>query len=384
MVYLDNTATIFPKPECVYQAADEFYRRYGGNAGRGGSPMARKGAQLLEETRALLAEWLGALSPERIIFTPSATISLNIAIQGVSLQARDVVYVTPFEHNAVLRPIEFLRNKIGIIVREIPFDQSSYSCQLDRLEAMFQGERPALVCITQASNVCGVMPPVIEIAKMAKNNNPHTVVIVDGAQAAGLFPLPLNVGLIDALIFAGHKSLYGPYGAAGLVLADTWRPAHLFYGGTGTFSESIAMPDDVPSSYEAGSHNIWSIAGLKAALEWLQKKGRNAIVTHAMESAAQLRNELEKLPAVKVYAPPNGVPWWSTLSFAVGDINPKITEAALGAKDIAVRAGIHCAPWAHRFLGTVASGGTVRASTSSFTTAYDVECCIEVLKRSMT
>jgi cysteine desulfurase family protein len=383
MIYLDNTSTVFPKPECVYLAADEFYRHYGGNAGRGGSPMARKAGQILEETRALVAEWLGAPSPDNIIFAPSASISLNIAIQGVALQAGHVVYATPFEHNSVLRPIENLRRKTGIVVREIPFDRSTYSCQLDKLEAMFLEERPSLVCITQASNVCGTMPPVVDIAKLARQINQNCIVIVDGAQAAGLFQLPMKSGLIDALIFAGHKSLYGPYGAAGLVVPGKWKPSHVLFGGTGTNSESLTMPDDMPSSYEIGSPNIWSIAGLKASVEWLREKGRDAIISHAMQYAGMLREELRKLPGIKIYTPPDGKPWWSTLSFNVGELKPQITESILGAKDICVRAGIHCAPWAHRFLGTLESGGTVRVSTSSFTSAYDIESFIEVLKRSI-
>jgi len=178
IIYLDNAATTFPKPECVYQAADKFYRRFGGNAGRGANPLSRKGAELIAETRALLAEWLGAPSPEQIIFTPSATIALNLAILGAQLHPGDTVYVTPFEHNSVLRPVEHLRQTVGIVVREMPFDRHTFACQLDRLEAAFYAESLALVCITQASNVCGVMPPVLEIARRAKAVNPQAVILV--------------------------------------------------------------------------------------------------------------------------------------------------------------------------------------------------------------
>lgn len=366
LIYLDNAATTFPKPEAVYQAADAFYRAYGGNAGRGANPLAERCARLLEETRALLAHWLGAPSPERVILTPSATIALNMAILGADLRPGDAVYVTPFEHNSVLRPVEHLRRTRGVRVEEIPFDRRTWACDLSRLTAAFQTDPPALVCVTQASNVCGLMPPVVEIARRAKTANPRAVVVVDGAQTAGLYPLPVGDGLIDALVFSGHKSLYGPYGVAGLVLASDWRPAPILFGGTGTFSESVAMPDELPSAYEPGSPNIWAVAGLKAALEWLQETGREAIVSHTLELAQALRDHLSVLPGTTVHAPPSDVPWCGILAFTVEGIAPQAMEAALGARGIAVRAGLHCAPWAHRWLGTLAEGGAVRVSVGWF------------------
>jgi len=272
------------------------------------------------------------------------------------------VYVTPFEHNSVLRPVEHLRQTRAVHVQEIPFDRRTYTCDLARLAAMFQADPPALVCVTQASNVCGLMPPVTEIARRAKRANPRAVVVVDGAQTAGLFPLPLGDGLIDALVFSGHKSLYGPYGVAGLVLASDWRPAPILFGGTGTFSERVAMPDELPSAYEPGSPNIWAIAGLRAALEWLRTTGREAIVAHTLHLARILREQLATLPDVTVYAPSG----CGIVAFTVEGISPQALEAALGARGIAVRAGLHCAPWAHRWLGTLESGGAVRVSVGWF------------------
>jgi cysteine desulfurase family protein len=367
LIYLDNAATTYPKPVCVYDAADSFYRNFGGNAGRGANPLARRGAELIAETRQRLAAWLDAPAPEQVIFTPSATIALNLAILGADLRSGDAVYVTPFEHNSVLRPVEHLRGTLGTEVLEIPFDRQTYACQLDKLATMFRADPPALVCVTQASNICGVIPPVLEIARLAKESNPAVVVLVDAAQAAGLYPLPLGDGLIDALIFSGHKSLYGPYGAAGLVLASDWRPGPILFGGTGTVSESLVMPDTLPSAYEPGSHNLWAIAGLRAALEWLGETGREAITTHTLQLAEQLRDEMEKLPGISVYAPPRGEAWCGILSFTVEGVQPQAIEAVLGAKGIAVRAGLHCAPRAHCWLGTLENGGTVRVSAGWFT-----------------
>jgi selenocysteine lyase/cysteine desulfurase len=321
---------------------------------------------LIAETRTLLADWLGASSPERVIFTPSATVALNQAILGADLRPGDVVYLTPFEHNSVLRPVEHLRRTVGVDVLETPFERRTYACDLKRLAAMFRADPPALVCVTQASNVCGLMPPVREIARQAKAANPDAIVVVDGAQTAGLYPLDLSGGLIDAFVFSGHKSLYGPYGVAGLVLASDWRPQPILFGGTGTVSESVAMPESLPSAYESGSHNIWAIAGLKAALEWLRETGREAIVAQTMELASRLRDELAALPGVTVHTPPTEMPWCGIVSFTIEGVRPQAIEAALGAQGIAVRAGLHCAPWAHRWLGTLERGGTVRVSVSLY------------------
>jgi cysteine desulfurase family protein len=380
LIYLDNAATTYPKPECVYQAADEFYRRYGGNAERGANPLARKSAELIAETRAMLADWLGAPSPERVIFAPSATIALNLAILGTKLRPGDAVYVTPFEHNSVLRPLEHLRQTIGVVVQEMPFDRHTMACQLDRLAAQLRADPPALVCVTHASNVYGVMPPVIEIARFARESNPNVVIVLDGAQVAGLYSLLLDDGLIDAYVFSGHKSLYGPYGVSGLVLSSDWRPVPILFGGTGTLSESVRMPADLPSAYEAGSHNAWAIAGLRAALEWLRETGREAIVAHTLELAEQLRDDLEGLPGVQVYAPPRGEPWCGIISFTVEGVRPQAIEAALGAKGIAVRAGLHCAPWAHRWLGTLETGGAVRVSAGWFNNQEHIAALMSALE----
>ncbi len=381
ILYLDNAATTFPKYEGVYNEANAFYSRYGGNAGRGGNPLARASTRLLTETREMLAAWLDAPSVESVIFTASATHALNQAIFGAPVYPDDVIYVTPFEHNSVLRPIEYLRQIKRVQVRQIPFARSTYICQMDKLAAAFHTEPPAVVCVTQASNVCGVMPPVQEIARLAKEVNPQTIVIVDGAQTAGLYPLDLRRELIDAFIFSGHKSLYGPYGIAGLVLGSEWRPTPLLFGGTGTFSESIEMPRDLPSAYEAGSHNIWAIAGLNAAIHWLEQIGREILAAHNLHLAKQLCEGLSSLPKVEIYAPVEILPWSGILSFTVEGLSPQTIEAALGAKGIAVRAGLHCAPWAHRWLGTLENGGTVRVSLGYFNTIVEVDTFLTTMGR---
>lgn len=380
LIYLDNAATTWPKPESVYEFAYDFYRQYGGNAGRGNNPMARASARLLEETREKLAAWLNAPSAEQVIFTSSTTHALNLAILGCSFRPGDVVYVTPFEHNSVLRPVEHLRQTQGVEVRQIPFNRRTYACEIEKLQAAFEIEPPTMVCATQASNVCGVMPPVIEIARLAKAANPKAVVVVDAAQTAGLYPISFREGLIDVLSFSGHKSLYAFYGIAGFVLGTDWRPKPLMHGGTGTSSESVQMPDQLPAAYEAGSHNILATAGLYAALEWLDEIGREQIVQQTLLFANQLRDGLLRLAGIELFIPTKNMDWCGIISLAMEDVLPQTIENTLGAQNIAVRAGLHCSPWTHQWLKTLQSGGTTRLSPGFLNQSEEITKLKDVLE----
>jgi cysteine desulfurase family protein len=367
-IYLDNAATTFPKPEAVYQAMDSFYRQFGGNAGRGANPLARKAAGLVDETRVMLRAWLNA--PE-VTFAPSATIALNTGIMGARLRAGDVVYVSPFEHNSVLRPLTHLQKTVGIEVRILPFIKHTLECKLDEVKKQFRIEPPAMVCISQVSNVLGLILPVDELASIARQIAPNCIILVDGAQAAGLRPLEMSN--IDALVWSGHKSLYGSYGIAGIAFGTNWRPEPLLYGGTGTVSESIDMPEEGVSRFEAGSQNTSAIAGLNAALKWLKDTGQRAINEHSQALTEYLCNLLHDLSGVIVYLPNNRNLITGIVSFSVDGIKPQMLETALGAQNIAVRAGLHCSPWTHEFINSKALGGTVRVSVGYFNTEQDIE-----------
>jgi len=365
-IYLDNAATTYPKPESVYTAMDEFYRQHGGNAGRGANPLARRSAALLDETRLLVAHWLDA--PD-VVFAASATMALNTVILGADLRAGDIVYTTPFEHNSVLRPLEYLRQSRGIDLRVLPFDKLTFACDVAAIEQHFQLDKPALVCLTQVSNVTGYMPPVDQIIRRARAVNPTVITLVDGAQGAGL--ISVDMSLVDALVFSGHKSLYGPYGIAGIAFGSDWRPQPLLYGGTGTVSESVEMPAIGPSRFEAGSHNISAFAGLNAAVKWLNKTGRDAIHTRIADLTSCLIDALPTVPGVQLYLPADISQHHGVVSFTMGGVGPQGLETVLGAQNIAVRAGLHCAPWTHKFMGTLARGGTVRVSPGYFNSAQD-------------
>ena len=363
-IYLDNAATTFPKPEPVYLAMDDFYRQFGGNAGRGANPLARLGAQLVEETRSMASDWLGAPST---IFTPSATYALNTVILGARLRPGDVVYVTPFEHNSVLRPLEHLRQSIGIQVRTLPFDPQSFECKLDAMREQLRIEPPSLVCVTMTSNVFGIIPPVDVILQAAREANHNVITLVDGAQAAGL--KSVNMMHIDALVWSGHKALYGPYGIAGIAFGNDWRPEPLVRGGTGTQSESIQTPSEGYARFEAGSHNLQAMAGLHAALEWLAATGRREINERIRNLSDNLYSTLAAMWNVRLYTGTTGS---GIVSITVENLTPQSLEAVLGAHGIAVRAGLHCAPWAHELAGTIRQGGTTRLSVGYLNSFEDI------------
>ncbi|GIK64259.1 MAG: cysteine desulfurase [Chloroflexota bacterium] len=374
IIYLDNAATTFPKPEVVYREMDYFYRNYGGNAGRGANPLARKSAILLEETRNLLINWLDV---NDAVFASSATAALNTVIFGARLRSGDIVYLSPFEHNSILRPLEHLRKKIGIELHTLSFNRNTFECNLEEVKAQFQIATPAMICISQVSNVFGFILPVDEILTLARRANPRVVTIVDGSQVGGL--KPVNTSLIDAFIFSGHKSLYGPYGVAGIGFSTDWRPEPLIYGGTGTQSESIDMPTDIHSRLEAGSQNIAAIAGLHAALQWLYGIGKETINQHVDNLTIELLNCLPHISSPRIYVPQNLAHHTSIVSFNIEGVAPQVLENALGARNIAVRAGLHCAPWAHRFIGTDKKGGTTRLSIGYFNQIFEIEQSIQVL-----
>jgi len=374
VVYLDNAATTFPKPEAVYRDMDSVYRSSGGNAGRGANPLARRAAALVAETRELAQTWLSA--PE-VTFSPSATIALNTIIFGANLRTGDVVYVSPFEHNSVARPLEHLRKTLGIVVRQLSYDKQTMVCNLDAIRAHFRIEPPSMICVSHVSNVFGILSPVEELALLARQASPSVIVLIDGAQSAGL--VPLELANIDALVFSGHKSLYGPYGIAGVAFGRDWRPAPFIYGGTGTRSESLDMPSNGSDRYEAGSQNISAVAGLRAALIWLKETGRCSIYDHVSSLTAQLTTTLAGLGGVFIYPSNSRVEHSSVVSFNINGVSPQIVETALGARSIAVRAGLHCAPWAHDFASTLTQGGTVRTSLSFFNTEQDVLALAEAI-----
>jgi selenocysteine lyase/cysteine desulfurase len=282
-----------------------------------------------------------------------------------------VIYVSPFEHNSVLRPLEHLRKTVGIRVEVLPFDRQTLECKLEEVKALFRLEPPTMVCVSLVSNVLGLILPVDEICQLAEQAASSAITVVDGAQAAGL--LPVEMSCIDALVFSGHKSLYGPYGIAGIAFGRDWRPSPVIRGGTGTQSESIEMPNNGPSRFESGSQNIVAVAGLKASLKWLDETGRDTINEQSHRLLSMFCEEISPNSRIILYLPSDMKMHYGIISFSVDGIMPQAVETALGSYNIAVRAGLHCSPWAHRFINSISYGGTVRVSVGYFNTEQDID-----------
>ena len=263
--YFDNAATTFPKPECVYSFMDSFYRKHGGNAGRGQYKLAAESSKIIFETRGFIQKIL--CSPNKdVIFAPSATVALNMVIQGLLAdEKKKTVYISPFEHNSVTRVLHHFEKSGKICVRRL-FVSPDFEYDMERINVQFAEIPPDIVIVSHASNVIGLVAPVLEIFAVAKKYGAHTV--TDMAQTAGLVPLDVASDLVDFAVFAGHKTLYGPFGIGGFAKSRNAALEPVLFGGTGVDSANQEMPENIPGRYEMGSQNICAVAGLHAAAQW--------------------------------------------------------------------------------------------------------------------
>ncbi len=375
MIYLDNAATSFPKPKGVLQKANDFYSEFGGNALRGQHEMALNSSKLIEKTRKQVSKILGLKNNQNVVFSPSATVALNQVIFGLEIPRGSVVYLSPFEHNSVLRPIYYLAKKKDLEIKFIPFDKTTFEVDWDSLKEKFSLYPPDNFFITQVSNVCGFELPIDEIIKFSKEYNEELITIVDAAQAAGLYPVPESA---DFYVFSGHKTLFGPYGIAGIVFLSEKDLQPYLFGGTGTNSEDIKMPEEGPARFEVGSQNVWAIAGLSAALEWLEVVTPQKVLSEVKNFTQMIGREIEGLKGCELYGKQKNS---SLLSINFKENQPQKVEQILSSKGIIVRSGLHCAPKAHEFLGTLEIGGTIRVSPGFFNKLEDIEFLITQLKK---
>ena len=368
MIYLDNSATTYPKPPQVRQAVTRALGELGANPGRGGYPMSQRTAQAVYRCRSLAAAFFGAPGPECVVFQPSCTQALNLVLKG-ALKQGDHVVVSDLEHNAVMRPLTALsaRGVTYTLAKTVPGDNDA------TLDAFRQamGPRTKLVVCTQASNVFGFRLPVERVAALCHQYGAK--LCVDAAQSAGLVPIHLQRDGIDYLCCAGHKGLYGPMGVGLLVLrdpADSLAP--LVEGGTGTQSRSLAQPEDSPERYESGTLNVPGIAGLEAGLLFVRRQGPQALCQKELALLARLHRQLARFPGVELYTGEPRAPYFlPVLSFNLRGMESEAVGERLGQAGIAVRCGLHCAPLAHQKLGT--QQGTVRVSPSAFTRREEID-----------
>lgn len=374
--YFDNAATTFPKPEEVYQFMDSFYRECGVNVGRGQHRMATRAASLVAETRKRLLE-LNHCPNKMVVFAPSATEALNLILRSVIKKDKLNIYLSPFEHNAVTRVINHMAQLFDVNVFILAFDKETFTYDLEKIKYQFIEDKPDLVVVSHVSNVCGVIAPITEISALSKQNGATTV--IDMCQTMGLIDTDLSNDNIDYAVFAAHKTLYGSFGSGGYIMNKSARPEPLLYGGTGTDSANPLLPNELPERYEVGSQNIQAIAGLNASLNWIQATGIKTIYETEQASHRRLLSLLQRYDNINIISPTDMDKGIGVVSAVFDGYSSDNIGQILSERDIAVRSGLHCAPNAHRFLGTFPAG-TVRFSVGYFNTDDDFKQLDEALE----
>jgi cysteine desulfurase family protein len=374
MIYLDNAATSFPKPEPVYRALDDFARQGLANPGRAGHKMALAAERALDDGRHLLNQLFHGKGPERWIFTLNGTDALNIALKGV-LTDGDHVVTTDLEHNSVSRPLRALELAGRITLTCVRADGGGTVDPDDIRRAVTRQTR--LIALTHASNVLGTVQPVAEVGRVAREHD--LLLLVDAAQTAGVLPIDVQAMHIDLLAVPGHKSLLGPTGTGALYAGPRARVRPWREGGTGGDSASETQPAELPFLLEGGTPNVLGVVGLSAGVRYVQERGLGAIHAHETGLAERLWRRLEGLPGHEVFGHRDPARRVGTLSFRSAALPAAELGAVLDqAFDIAVRPGLHCAPYAHRSLGTFPDG-TVRVSPGPFNTDEDIDRLADAL-----
>ena len=371
--YLDNAATSWPKPEAVYQAVNHFMREIGATPGRGGHRREEEAARIADEARAALAELFHAPDPNGVAFTMNATQAINMALKGL-LKPGDHVITSSIEHNAMWRPLKALGRR-GVEMTAVPCARSGALNPADVEAAIRPSTR--LIALLHASNVLGTILPIAEIGALARRRG--IPFLVDAAQTAGAYPLDMQAMNIDLLAFPGHKGLFGPHGTGGLVVRpgivlETWME-----GGSGTESAPETMPESLPLRLEAGTQNAAGIAGLLAGTRFVLEQGVERIRAHEIELTALLMDELRGVPNLTLLGPANPAQRTAVVSVTIEGYVPEQLAMALNQVfDIATRAGLHCAPQAHRAAGTL-EVGALRFSPGYFNTADEIHETAEAL-----
>lgn len=371
MIYLDNAATTFPKPEEVYDRVNEVMRVYGANPGRSGHSMALEAGRIIYNARETVARFFNIKNPMQVVFTSNATDALNMGIKGV-LRQGDHAITSSMEHNSVLRPLKALEKK-GIIELTVVNCNECGELEVENIENAIQ-ENTKLIVTTHASNVTGTIFPIAEIGKLA--NSRDILYMVDAAQTAGVYDIDVEEIGLDLLAFAGHKSLLGPQGTGGLYVKEGLELDTIKEGGTGSKSESLYQPEMMPDRLESGTPNTPGIAGLAAGIEFIENYGIDKIRAHEEELTKHFIEQMREIEQVKVYGPEDFAKRAPVVSINIGDEDSSeigyIMDEAFG---VGIRPGLHCAPLAHQTIGSFEQG-TVRFSFGLFTKKEELESAI--------
>ncbi|RKI76493.1 aminotransferase class V-fold PLP-dependent enzyme [bacterium 1xD42-87] len=374
MAYFDNAATTYPKPECVYTFMDQFYRQSGGNAGRGHYSLAQSAGELILDTRKRIQELLHCPA-KQVVFTPTATIALNIIIQGIIASGVKNIYISPFEHNAVTRTLHHYEQIERISVTQLSVTKD-LKYDLEKIRYQFDAVKPDLVIVSHASNTIGLVAPIEDIFSLAKKYDAYT--LVDMAQSAGVIDCNIGLNCIDFAVFAGHKTLYGPTGISGFVMEPSIKLPVVLFGGTGYESANQDMPESIPEKYEMGTLNVVGIAGLNASLKWIQEKTIETLAQREQENRGKLLEILNNYEFIRIVGNYESNEYVGIVSCLIEGISSDSAGNIFDRQGISVRTGLHCAPLAHKFMGTYPAG-TIRFSVNYFTSEEDFEQLIEAL-----
>lgn len=374
MIYLDNAATTFPKPDVVYDAVMDCMKNYCANPGRAGHRLSLRAGREIYDTRENLAKLFNIDNPMNIIFTSNATESLNLAIKGL-LKTGDHVITTSMEHNSVIRPIMALE-KIGVENTIIDCNEEGF-LDINDLEKAIK-PNTKLIVTTHASNVFGTLIDIKEVGLVAKKNN--ITYLVDASQTAGVYDIDVKNMNIDILATAGHKSLLGPQGVGILYIKEGIDLDTLKEGGTGSQSEYLFQPQMLPDKYESGTHNTPAIAGLNAGVKYILDNMDN-IRRKEEELCEYMLSRLDEIKDIKIYGTKDIKKRVPVISINIADVDSGEITFILDSKyDIATRSGLHCSPLAHKTVGTIKQG-TVRFSIGYFNTKDDIDRVIDALKK---
>ena len=374
MIYLDNAATTFPKPNFITNSVSNCLKFYSANPGRSGHKLSLKAAEQIYNCRIKIRDFFGAKSEENVIFTLNCTTAINMLLKGV-LKKGDHVICSSFEHNAVIRPLNKLKKR-GVeydIAHVFPGNTDS---TVKSFEALIRKNTKLIICI-HASNVNGVVLPIKEIGEMARYHG--ILFAVDAAQSAGILDINMKQMNIDYLCVAPHKGLYAPMGT-GILIADNYIDETIIEGGTGSLSNIIEQPDFLPDKFESGTVNLPGIVGISTGLDFIKSKNINKIYNKELGLIRYAYNKLKKINKVILY---NDIPTMNNyvpvLSFNIRDMHSEEIGSKLSDSGVAIRAGYHCAPLAHKMMNTIDTG-TIRICPSVFTTTNDIDIFVNKLK----
>jgi len=374
MIFLDNGATSFPKPEEVYRFMDHFFRNYGVNPGRSGYDLCMEAGLVVEETRKLLTDFFHGTDPNRLCFGYNSTDALNLIISGM-LKPGDHAVSTMVEHNSVLRPLYHLSRQ-GVDVDLVPFDGAGFVDPEEIRKAFRPNTR--LVVVNHASNVIGTVQPVAAIGRLCREAG--IPFAIDASQSAGKVPIDMEAQFLDVVAFTGHKSLLGPTGIGGLYVREGIEIRHTRAGGTGVRSAVKAHLDEYPYRLEYGTPNVMGIAGLKAGVSWVLGKGLEAVHREEMRLAGILLEGLKAIPRVKTYCLDGLEDHIAVLAFNVEGMDAADVGTMLDVDfGIACRTGLHCAPLVHERLGTDKIHGSVRFGIGPFNTEDHIRTAVEAV-----